>query len=323
MALSTRPKERPTYVYGVVRNGFLPRQGLLGVDDAPVRAVSEGPLTALVSFASAADAGLVDDRRRLTDLRRLAAMAEAHRRVVDEAAAAVCVLPLRLGTVHRGDESVRRALAACAQRYERLLTRLDGRLEWGVKAYAEAPPGWSGGNGAGRLTPSVESGQEVLRRRLRERQARTGALQEADGLARVAHRALEAIAECSRVHRPQDLQLADVAGTPDGPQAESSDPDGPLTAASPAALPSGAYWASPISRAPYPHGRNLLDSAYLVRREAAGAFAETVGELAVRAAALRIELTGPWAPYSFTEPDHIDGRTPPPGPRHDGLPPTT
>ncbi|WP_234347760.1 GvpL/GvpF family gas vesicle protein [Streptomyces specialis] len=46
-------------------------------------------------------------------------------------------------------------------------------------------------------------------------------------------------------------------------------------------------------------GQNLLNGAYLVRREDSRAFCALAGELAGRLTGLRLSLTGPWAPYSF------------------------
>ncbi|MER7400020.1 GvpL/GvpF family gas vesicle protein [Streptomyces sp. NPDC000151] len=270
----------PLYVYGIVRRGFRPRPGLTGVGGAAVVVVPEGSLAALASAADSTSGppsvsgppGVSDPPgvsgppgEPAADDASLQATADAHRRVVDEAAAAVCVLPTRLGTVHRDAQEVRRILAARADLYRRLLARLDGRLEWGVKAYAE-------GEEAGAAPTGTESVAD-------------GAGEPTDGLARAAHHTLADVAECSCVHPPRDACPAGAA----------------------ASRATSAYWTSPIARAPYPHGRNLLDSAYLVPREAAGAFAETVGGLAARSPALRIELTGPWAPYSFAEPGRLPG----------------
>ncbi|MEV0600466.1 GvpL/GvpF family gas vesicle protein [Streptomyces sp. NPDC050315] len=262
----------PLYVYGIVRRGFRPRPGLTGVGDAPVIMVPEGSLAALVSApgrvpgsASEPPGACGPPGEPAADDASLQATAEAHRRVVDEAADAVCILPTRLGTVHRDVQEVRRTLAARSHLYRRLLARLDGRLEWGVKAYAQGDQADAAPADAG---PVADDAGEPT-----------------DELARAAHHALADVAEYSCVHSPQDACPAGVA----------------------ADCATSAYWTSPIARAPYPHGRNLLDSAYLVPREAAGVFAETVGGLAARSPALRIELTGPWAPYSFAEPGRLPG----------------
>lgn len=278
--MTTPPGGRLTYAYAVLRSGSLPDAELCGVGEAPVDTVTEGPLAALVSTVPAAEFGQAEVHERLEDLRWLEATARAHRRVVDEAADAVCVLPLRLITVYRDEDAVRGALAEHAARFERLLAELDGRLEWGVKAYTQAPEDRP--EPYGPPTSSAGSGRDFLRRRLRDRQVREVALQEADGLARTVHQTLEDAAERSHLHRPQDARLAEAVGSTDGA-------DG------------GAV----------PRGRNVLNGAYLVPRERASAFAETVAELAARSPALRLELTGPWAPYSFTElPEDTDRSTP-------------
>ncbi|MCD9143539.1 GvpL/GvpF family gas vesicle protein [Streptomyces albireticuli] len=49
-------------------------------------------------------------------------------------------------------------------------------------------------------------------------------------------------------------------------------------------------------------GRNLLNAAYLVRRERTRAFRSAAGAFADRRDGLRVELSGPWAPYSFVAP---------------------
>ncbi|MBZ4015294.1 hypothetical protein CCS38_05940 [Streptomyces purpurogeneiscleroticus] len=288
-----------TYAYAVLHRGARPPAGLYGIKDAPVRTVAEGPLAALVSDVPAAEFDQPGVRDRLEDLTWLEATARAHRRVVDETAAAVGVLPLRLVTVYRDEDAVRAALAAHAERFERLLSRLEGRLEWGVKAYAQQvpddrKPGDRKPDGPGpdddRKPAEAESGRDFLRRRLRDRKAEGAALHEADGLAREVHDALARAAEHSRLHRPQDGRLAEAVAASGAPDAAGRAPAGARPA---------------VSRGP-----NLLNGAYLVRREAAGTFAERVGELAARSPALRIELTGPWAPYSFTDlPDDEAGRS--------------
>ncbi|HET6857406.1 MAG TPA: GvpL/GvpF family gas vesicle protein [Streptomyces sp.] len=46
-------------------------------------------------------------------------------------------------------------------------------------------------------------------------------------------------------------------------------------------------------------GENVMNAAYLVPRERSEAFIEEVERLRPQDAAVRVELTGPWAPYSF------------------------
>ncbi|MET9881010.1 GvpL/GvpF family gas vesicle protein [Actinacidiphila glaucinigra] len=46
-------------------------------------------------------------------------------------------------------------------------------------------------------------------------------------------------------------------------------------------------------------GVNVANTAYLVHREKSGAFASLVKQAAAAVPDVRVELTGPWAPYSF------------------------
>lgn len=256
------------YVYGVVRAGFGVPDRLIGVAGAPVGTVAEGSLAALVSAVPAVDFEEAALRAHLEDLRRLERVARAHRGVVDTVAAGTCVLPLRLATVYRDERGVRRALASRFEDFASALARLNGRFEWGVKAYTdegEAPApvpaaGAGAGIGPGSPAPAADSGRDFLRRRLAHRRAEEESQRHAAAFAHTVHDALDRFAEHSTLHRPQDSRL---------------------------------------SAAP---GHNILNGAYLVPREEAGAFAGLVGELAERAPGVRLELTGPWAPYSFANP---------------------
>ena len=53
-------------------------------------------------------------------------------------------------------------------------------------------------------------------------------------------------------------------------------------------------------------GENVLNAAYLVPAGRLAEFGELAERLALGEPLLRIEVTGPWAPYSFTEPDRGD-----------------
>ena len=53
-------------------------------------------------------------------------------------------------------------------------------------------------------------------------------------------------------------------------------------------------------------GDNVLNAAYLVPAGRLTEFTDLAHRLARDEPALRLEVTGPWAPYSFTEPDHGD-----------------
>lgn len=113
-----------TYVYGIIHAGHsaLP-EGLTGIGDPPnpIRVVREGDLAAVVS----------DCPDELRPKRRDLA---AHQQVLNEVGASGPVLPLRFGGLSADDDAVRTALSDNAEHYAEQLERLDGRVEYNVKA---------------------------------------------------------------------------------------------------------------------------------------------------------------------------------------------
>ncbi|MEU4895389.1 GvpL/GvpF family gas vesicle protein [Streptomyces sp. NPDC044780] len=261
------------YAYAVVRDTGTPDaapdvlaalEGVPGVAGEPVRAVRHLGLAVLAGTVPAEHFDEGPLRERLEDMAWLERVARAHQRVVDTAGAESCVIPVRLATVCRGEEGLRRMLADGRERFASALDRLEGRVEWGVKAYAEAPPPEEPPAGEPNAATAL-SGRDYLRRRKAQRRAAEQRWGHTEEGARLVHDTLAGLAERHRLHPPQDPKLSGVSD------------------------------------------RNVLNAAYLVRREDSAGFAQRVGELAGRAAGLRVELTGPWAPYSFTAPDEAEG----------------
>ncbi|MFI0772664.1 GvpL/GvpF family gas vesicle protein [Stenotrophomonas sp. NPDC087984] len=285
------------YAYAVVRDTDAPRAALTalervpGVAGEPVVAVRHLGLAVLAGTVPAEDFDEGPLRQRLEDMAWLEQVARTHQRVVDTVGAESCVIPVRLATVCQGEEGLRRMLAAGRERFASALDRLEGRVEWGVKAYAatpapqeppaaQEPPAPEGPPAGTPNAPGGMSGRDYLRRRKAQRQAAERRWGDTEEGARLVHDTLSGLAERARLHPPQDPRLSGVSD------------------------------------------RNVLNAAYLVRREDSAAFAERVGELAGRTAALRVELTGPWAPYSFTAPDENaapDGTDAPDGPESAGA----
>ncbi|MEU1891124.1 GvpL/GvpF family gas vesicle protein [Streptomyces pristinaespiralis] len=256
------------YVYAVARPFEAGGQAApTGVGGLPARPFEHGGLTAVVSDVRAEDFEEAPLRRRLEDLEWLAETARAHESVVRAVSAVTGVVPLRLATVCRGESGVRRLLDEGRHRFTTNLDRLEGRVEWGVKLYAEPDPepdrasaaepapGPPPRGGDGTASP----GRDYLRRRMRSRQTREQNWARADALARQLHTELSRCADGQRLHRPQSGQLARASGV------------------------------------------NVLNAAFLVRREESDAFVGQVERLTPRDASVRVELTGPWAPYSFAD----------------------
>ncbi len=198
--------ELGSYVYGVAR-GVDPATVacLSGVAGSPVRVVRHGAFAALVSTVDLTDFGEPGLRRNLEHLGWLEATARAHHAVLDAAALDGPVVPLRLATIYRGDDGVRALLAERGAMFDAALDRVQGRTEWGLKAYLD--PGRHS-------TPTVEHadgvppGTAYLRRRR--------ALLQGDGELRLTagqgaeaiHCAVSAAAEAARRYPPQDARLS-------------------------------------------------------------------------------------------------------------------
>ncbi|MFJ8077400.1 GvpL/GvpF family gas vesicle protein [Streptomyces sp. NPDC096176] len=256
-----------TYVYAVARDTGVLRKsmaGLVGVAGAPVRLVSggdAGDITFVASSASALDFDEQALRRHLEDLEWLEAVARAHNAVIETLGAATTVLPLRLATVYLGDDRARDALESDRAEFARLLTRLEGHVEWGVKIYVEAPE-----EAPEPTAPSAASdtglspGRAYLRRRRDQRHLRD----DAHLAARTAAERIEAAGRAYATDRARHrVQQGELAGS---------------------------------------NGENVVNDAYLLAEDRADAFRAEVAQAADDLPGVRVEITGPWAPYSFTAP---------------------
>ncbi|WP_031475808.1 GvpL/GvpF family gas vesicle protein [Streptomyces bicolor] len=250
------------YVYAVCRpfRSALQAQ-LAGVAGAPPKQLTHHGLVAVVSTVPEADFAEEPLRAHLEDLDWLTATARAHQQVIDALTAVTTPLPLRLATVFRDDSGVRSMMEAREEDFRRVLDRLEGRVEWGVKVYAEpesaeretADPAATGRAGAEAL-----SGRDYLRRRRTQTRAREDMWQKVAAFAGRLHEKLSAFAEDSRLHAPQNAALSGASG------------------------------------------QNVLNAAYLVPRADSEEFVELVDREKDDAPGIRVELTGPWAAYSFT-----------------------
>ncbi|MCC5476314.1 GvpL/GvpF family gas vesicle protein [Streptomyces sp. NPDC059680] len=241
------------YVYAVCRPFGTPLQSqLTGVGGAPPALLRHHGLVAVVSQVPAADFCEEALKAHLEDLDWLSVTARAHQGVIDALTTVTTPLPLRLATVFQDDSGVRTMIEAREDDFLRILDRLEGRVEWGVKVYLEPEP-------AAEPAPAGQpaSGRDYLRRRRQSTHATEERWQRAEAFARSLHEGLSRYAEDSRLHAPQNSAL-------------SAEP-----------------------------GRNVLNAAYLVPRAHSEEFVELVDRTKDEAPGIRVELTGPWAAYSF------------------------
>ncbi|MGW5258576.1 GvpL/GvpF family gas vesicle protein [Streptomyces sp. NPDC004012] len=247
------------YVYAVCRPFDASAEDVpAGVAGVPPRQLRHGGLIAVVSTVPEDDFAEGPLRARLEDLDWLTATARAHQGVIDALTSVTTPLPLRLATVFRDDSGVRAMLEEREDDFHRALDRLDGRVEWGVKVYAETERREREDPRETLEPRKAASGRDYLRRRRVQRHAQDEMRENIERFARRLHDTLSGCAEDSLLHSPQNSAL------------------------------SGAT------------GRNVLNAAYLVPRSASEAFVERVQREESGIPGVRVELTGPWAAYSFS-----------------------
>jgi hypothetical protein len=143
------------------------------------------------------DAGPIE--RGLRDLDWVAACAVAHESVVEHAARAGVVVPVRLFTLFDDDARALAHIAALRPRLDRLFDRLRGRQEWGVRVLVEpAHAHRRARSRALRETAGMTAGRRFLLVKQRERDAVRALAVGGRGEAQAVYAALAARAERAR-----------------------------------------------------------------------------------------------------------------------------
>jgi hypothetical protein len=144
---------------------------------------------------------------RLESLPGLQALARAHHGVVAAVAARTATLPLRLATVHSGDERLVETLRQGYRRFRDRLDHLAGRVEVGVKVYALAAPPAAPSTAA----TSANPGRVYLRQRRQQRHDRDDAWRRAVDAARRLDTLLGGLAADRRHYQPKGSHLSAAA----------------------------------------------------------------------------------------------------------------
>jgi Gas vesicle synthesis protein GvpL/GvpF len=272
-----RSRTTATYVYCVVQSDTPPDlagapEGLPGTSPPRLLPLAAG-LWAVAADAPLPEYGGEAIDAHLSDLDWVGERALAHEQVVEHFAASHPVLPMKLFTLFSGDE---RAAARLLERQEevgRILARLAGRVEWGVRvlfqdAKARQVALAEGAEAAKREGPAA-SGRSFL---LRKKAEQEGARDLARRARAEADRAYEELARHAVAARRREPGVGGDAET-------------------------GA--------------RLLLDAAFLVPKDGGIGFEggfEDGFEGAVHSWAdhlaghgCELTLTGPWPPYNFIE----------------------
>lgn len=257
--------EDAVYVYGVAAAGdadALPR-GNGGIDPlGQLDLVREGRLVAVCS-----NVGMTllapDGDDTEAELTWLERTARAHDAVLTRALAAEAVVPFRLGVVVADRRRLRELLRDHAATFEEHLERLRGAHEWGLKGFVDPDRAPAGDEQATELEREAAAGggAAFFARKLLARRREEAVREWASALAAELHDRAAALARQAVVSAPQ-------------PQAAQAYAD-----------------------------ELILNGAYLVERGREPELAATVEELRASHAGqgVRVELTGPWPPYSFVD----------------------
>jgi gas vesicle protein GvpL/GvpF len=259
---------------------------LTGVGEAKVRTTNGSGLTALVSDVSLAEFGEAALRENLENLDWLDEVAREHHYVIDAAARLFPLLPVRLATVYSGDAALRDALAEHNAQLLDSLHRVGGRVEWGVKAWA-APEAAAGSEPDARPEKSEPDlvGAETGKGSAPGSGASTGAGPGSGaGLAYLKRRRAQLSA--ARESKTAAINIAQAVHA--DLTAKAND-----TRLHPPQSPQLSGIRQPM----------LLNAAYLLDAADGVSFTAAVAGQATAHPELRIELTGPWPPYSFVGDD--------------------
>ena len=259
-----------TYVYCLVRSARRPSlpglpPGIPGSKEVRLLDAGSG-LWVIVTSVPRGDYDEAALARGLQNLDWVSRRAMAHESVVEQFLTATAVLPMQLFALFVSDERALEHVNSDRTRIDRILTRIERHLEWGLrlsfdeKAARQAVEDSYGRARAGATTTMRSPGSEYLARKRDlldvTRVQITAAKAEADRLYRVMSR------EASEARRRTATEQA------------------------------------------APGSRLLLDAAFLVPVRRAAAFRSALRKQArtLDAAGIVVSLTGPWPPYNFVEP---------------------
>jgi hypothetical protein len=259
------------YTYAIARRkpGARPDAApIAGVDPHhPVQEIAQGDLIALVSAVSLAEYDLKALESHLQDRSWLEFLAVSHQRVMTELLDSYTLLPLKLCTLYTDEGRARAAMADGAEQFRAALDRIEGAVEWGVKAYCDkaALAAWAE-RAAPQLSQLADSvaaaspGARYMLQKKLQRAAQQASEELRRGYAQASHHLLSAQARASEQGPAQPAQI---------------------------------------------HGRSddmVLNGAYLVGAAETEAFADAFEELRAQyePCGFSFVLTGPWPAYSFS-----------------------
>ena len=243
-----------------------------GTDDRPLCFVGADHLVAATARVRVVDFQEAEREPDLGEHGWLATAVRRHERVVEHLFGQVAVLPLRFGALYPTEGGLVTALGRCEPELLAELSRLDGTVEWGVRAYLDTAALTRPGRSARLTEPgSAEAVPDGATEPVRPGAGTEWMLRRRES------------SRNHRVARELARRMADESHARLSRHARET-----VLCQRPARSTGG--------------GTLVLDAAYLLTRDQDTVLRAEADDLSARHAAsrLRFELTGPWPPYHFT-----------------------
>jgi len=207
--------ETARYLYAVTRGAESSAlEGVVGIGGGVLDIVEHRGLSAVVSDVGLDQFGEDALKRNLEDLAWLEMVAREHDAVVSAAAQVGPTAPLRLATICLDDEGVRARLEEWHDQLHDVLDRVEGNLEWSVKAFARAASAPEPDAPDDRSTADAPgAGAAYLKRKRDQTLQRQQSEEQALRLADEVHSILSRHSVASRRLQPQDPRLTGHEGT--------------------------------------------------------------------------------------------------------------
>ncbi len=207
--------ETARYLYAITREvDASALTDTAGIGGGPLDVVEHRGLCAVVGDVGLDDFGEDGLKRNLEDLAWLEAVAREHDAVVSAVAEAGPTAPLRLATICLDDDGVRARLDEWHDQLCAVLDRVEGNLEWSVKAFArQVAAGPSAGPGVRPDASAPGAGAAYLKRKREQTVQRQQTEEQALRLADEVHSVLSRHSVASRRLPPQDPRLTGHEGT--------------------------------------------------------------------------------------------------------------
>ena len=206
----TSIRDTATYLYCLVAAGRRPSlagapRGLPGTGALRVLEAEDG-LWLIVADAPLSAYGSEPIEKNLRDLEWVALRGAAHARVVEYFARRTTTLPMKLFTLFNGDERALAHVRGDATRVRRVLERVTGRAEWGVRvrldrALVRKKVGKRPAAANGR-----SSGTKFLLAKKQERDTAREVLQEGRAAVEEAYESLATVADAARRRPAGELE---------------------------------------------------------------------------------------------------------------------